>query len=66
MDKNHDGISKPDELFTLAELGISSISLSYQPAPWTDAFGNKFNSRTAFVRNGTTLWADDVSLMLAK
>ena len=50
VDKNHDGISQPDEVRTLAELGITSISLSYQPAPWTDAFGNKFISRTAFTR----------------
>ena len=66
IDKNHDGISQPDELFSLAQLGITSISLSYQPAPWTDTYGNKFSSRTLFVRNGKVQWADDVYLTTAK
>ena len=66
IDKNHDGISEPDELFTLAQLGITSISLDYQRAQWTDSYGNKFSSRTSFVRNATTQWAVDVFLTAAK
>jgi hypothetical protein len=66
VDTNHDGVSQPGELHTLAELGITSISINYQPAAWTDAYGNKFSSRAQFVRNGTTQWADDVYLMAVK
>jgi len=66
VDKSHDGISQGDEVFTLAELGITSISLDYEAAPWTDAFGNKFSSRTAFVRNSAVQWAVDVSLTAEK
>jgi len=66
VDKNHDGISQLDELFTLAQLGVTSISLDIQPAAWTDAFGNKFSSRTAFVRNSAVQWAVDVSLTAEK
>jgi len=65
VDKSHDGISQGDEVFTLAELGITSISLDYEAAPWTDAFGNRFGSRTQFVRNATAQWAVDVRLAAA-
>jgi hypothetical protein len=42
IDANHDGISQPEELHTLAEMGVSSISLDYSLSMRTDEFGNVF------------------------
>jgi len=45
IDKNHDGSSQPDELFTLPDVGVYSISLDYKESGRTDAFGNRFRYR---------------------
>jgi hypothetical protein len=42
IDENHDGISQPNELHTLAELGVHSLALNYSQSPRTDEFGNAF------------------------
>jgi hypothetical protein len=42
VDKNHDGISQPDELFTMQQAGIKSISIAYTPSRWADVYGNQF------------------------
>lgn len=42
IDANHDGISQPWALFTLSEVGIMSISLSYGDVEFADQFGNQF------------------------
>jgi hypothetical protein len=42
VDENHDGISQPEELHSLREMGVFSISLNYKESRKTDEFGNQF------------------------
>jgi hypothetical protein len=52
IDENHDGISQPNELHTLSELGVFSLSLNYFESRRTDDFGNEFRYK-ARVNPGT-------------
>jgi hypothetical protein len=45
IDKNHDGISQPEELHTLTELGVHSLGLRYEEARRVDEYGNSFRYR---------------------
>jgi hypothetical protein len=42
IDKNHNGIAEPEEVFTLPELGVFSISVRYRQSRREDIFGNLF------------------------
>ena len=41
IDANQDGIAQPEELHTLAELGVHSISLRYRESRRVDEYGNQ-------------------------
>jgi hypothetical protein len=42
IDTNHEGISQPNELHHLDDIGIHSISVNYTESLRTDAYGNQF------------------------
>ncbi len=49
VDRNHNGISEPNELITLSSIGITGIELGYDAlSGWTDQYGNNFKLRSRF------------------
>jgi len=65
QDRNHNGISEPDELHKLVELNVKALELDVRESKRVDEFGNEFKYR-AKVRDARDAsvgrWAWDVFL----
>lgn len=55
IDKNHNGISEPDELYTLPQMEIESIDLHYKISERVDQFGNRFRYKSTVVEGPRSL-----------
>jgi len=67
QDRNHNGVSEPDELLKFASLGVTALHLRYEETKWMDRHGNWFRYRAPIDREGrgrgTYKWAYDVYLV---
>lgn len=69
IDENHDGISQPNELHSLSEFGITSLSLNYKVLGRKDEYGNyyhfraKVNPTSPSDQTDSGRWAYDVFLV---
>ena len=65
FDRNHNGVSEPDELSPLSEL-VSTIDLDYSPHRRVDGHGNEFRYRAkTYLTGGNVRHAYDVFFVQA-
>lgn len=62
IDSDHDGVCQPNELFTLPEKGVNSISLHYELSMRRDQYGNLFRYHS-LVNPGAPQAGSDVGRM---
>ncbi len=64
-DRNHNGISEPDEIVRLADSDIAAISLSYTDSARKDASGNWFREKADLIwKDGRTTKVYDIWLTM--
>jgi hypothetical protein len=65
-DSNHDGVSQPPELSTLASKGVEGIACEYRLSKRSDRHGNRFRYKAKARINGAERWVWDVFLLPGK
>ena len=65
IDRNHDGVSQSNEIFTLDQLGVTSIDLGYKTLHRKDGNGNEYRYESLAMAGGKHVKAIDVYFAVA-